>query len=260
MGQPVDHHLVVTGGQLGHRWYSKLINWTEEYADKKAAGLKPPPRIKTATSQDSADWLRSTTQDRNQWCTDALDQRLYSEDHFLFQTNTHEKWYKGSDHMYNNKSRELLQNMDPGEAVKWTKYKKPKPRRPRSPVELPPREPRPAEKPPPTPPELAMALGRSQATRPELPIGWRGRNHRVKDLMKKREKLGDMVINPIPPRSMSAHVLMDDTAPKSDIEFFRTWMKTDPNARSGLTAAQDRYKNDMKQGLGGPGYWYYNAQ
>merc|ERR1719321_2135260 len=247
MGQPVDHHLVVTGGQLGHRWYSKLINWTEEYADKKAAGLKPAPRIKTATSQDSADWLRSTTQDRNQGCTDALDQRLYSEDHFLFQTNTHEKWSKGSDHMYNNKSRELLQNLDPGMAVKWMKYKKPPPKRVRTPVEPWPHVPRPHEKPPPTPPP---------PKRPDLPIGWKGPNHTVKEVMRRREKLGDMVINPIPPRSRSAHVLMDESNPLSDIEMFRTWLKDDPRARSGLTSAQDRNKNALKEGLGGSGYWY----
>lgn len=250
MVSPVDHHLTVLGGQLGHRWYTKFIHWTEDYADKKAAGLKPTATIKQCATPDP-DTYRSTTQDRNQWCTDALAQGSYSDDLFLFSTNTHEKWTKGTDHIYNNKSRELLQNLDPGMAVKWSKYKKPPPKRARTPLELPAREPRPEEKPPPTPPP---------PKRPELPIGWRGRDHTVKQVMRKREKLGDMVINPIPPRSRSAHVLMDESLPLSDIEMFRTWMKDDPRARSGLTSAQDRNKNALKDGLGGPGYWYNFAQ
>merc|ERR1719240_1670111 len=170
-----------------------------------------------------------------------MDQGLYSDDNFLFQTNTHFKWTKGEDHRFNNKSAELLQNMDPAMAVKWSKYKKPPPKRARTPVSLPPREPRPHELPPPTPPP---------PKRPDLPIGWRGRDHTVKEVMRKREKLGDVVINPIPPRSRSAHVLMDETVPLSDIEMFRTWMKTDAEARRSLAASQDRNKNALKDGLG----------
>lgn len=250
MDQPVDHHLTVTGGQLGHRWYTKFIHWTEEYADKKAAGLKPTPKIKQCASPDP-EHFRSTNQVRNQWCTDAMEQGSYSDDNFMFQTNTLEKWSKGSDHMYNNKSRELLQNLDPGMAVKWMKYKKPPPKRVRTPVEPWPHVPRPEEKPPPTPPP---------PKRPDLPIGWKGPNHTVKEVMRRREKLGDMVINPIPPRSKSAHVLMDESLPLSDIEMFRTWLRTDPKASSGLTKAQDRNKNALKQGLGAEGYWYNFAQ
>merc|ERR1719161_294585 len=134
--------------------------------------------------------------------------------------------------------------MDPGEAVKWSKYKKPRPPRARTPVTPWPHVPRPEEKPPPTPPP---------PKRPELPIGWRGRDHTVKQVMRKREKLGDMVINPIPPRSRSAHVLLDESVPLSDIEMFRTWLKSDPKASTGLTQAQDRNKNALKQGLGGEG-------